>query len=359
MSTQPVRLSVSLSPHAKSSFTTNKAMWAVVAALVPAIIAAVVVFGPRALLVLGVSVLTCILTEFAVESLFFSTGLQLSRKQPRGGNPFVTRPSILDGSAIITGLLLAMNIPVGIPLWQVVVGGIFAIGIAKMVFGGLGQNPFNPALAGRAFMLASFPVSMTTWDKPLVWQQGADAVTGPTALGALKEGLRQGNISLDQINSHLPSWFDLFIGSRGGCIGEVSILALLIGGLFLLVTRIINWEIPLFFLGSLAALTGVMWLIDPGHYANPIFHLLTGGAILGAFFMATDMVTSPMTFLGRIIFATGAGLLTATIRLFGSYPEGVSYAILIMNAIVPLIDRNLPPRRFGSQGIKQSKEAVA
>ena len=274
---------------------------------------------------------------------------------PRGGALVATRPSIFNGSAVITGLLLAMNLPSGFPLWMVVVGGLFSIGIAKMVFGGLGQNPFNPALAGRAFLLASFPVEMTRFGSAFAWQQGTDAVSSATALGAIKEGLRQG-LSMDAINAHLPNLTDLFLGGRGGCLGEVSILAILIGGAFMLSTKIITWEIPTFFLGGLALVTGGMWLVNPAQYANPLFHLMTGGAVLGAFFMATDMVTSPMTFLGRVIFAFGGGLICAMIRLFGGYPEGTSYAILIMNALVPLIDRNLPPSRFGSGKVKITKE---
>lgn len=356
---QDVKLTVSLSPHDKNRHwfsTTNRIMWGVVLALIPAIIASVVVFGPRSLLIIGVSVATCVLTEYAIEMFSRSRGTSGPVAKPRGGNLVTSQPSIFNGSAVITGILLAMNLPAMIPVWIVIVGGLFSIGVGKMVFGGLGQNPFNPALAGRAFLLASFPVEMTSFDKPFAWLQGTDAVSGATALGTIKEGLRAG-LHMDAIASHLPNLTDLFLGGRGGCLGEVSILALLIGGLFMLSTRIITWETPVFFLGGITLVTGMMWLIAPDQYASPVFHLLTGGAVLGAFFMATDYVTGPMTFVGRIIFSLSAGVICGLIRLFGAYPEGTSYAILIMNALVPLIDRNLPPSRFGAKGMKPVKEA--
>lgn len=355
MSTIPEpRLTVSLSPHDKDRrffSSTKRIMWGVVAALVPAMVASVVVFGPRALLVYAVSVGVCVLTEYVVDSISRSRGNAGPRPHPRGGSLASAEPSIANGSAVITGILLAMNLPVTLPVWMVAVGALFAVGVAKMVFGGLGQNPFNPALAGRAFLLASFANEMSgrgAFPAPFAWQGGVDAVGSATVLASIKEGLH---------GAPLPDLWALFVGARGGCIGEVSVAALLAGGVFLLCSRIITWEVPVLFLGGIAAVTGAFWLVDPGHYASPVLHLMTGGAVLGAFFMATDMVTIPMTFLGRVIFALCAGVLTALIRLFGGYPEGVSYAILIMNALVPLIDRNLPPARFGARGFKIAKEA--
>jgi electron transport complex protein RnfD len=220
-------------------------------------------------------------------------------------------------------------------------GSVVAIGVAKMAFGGLGKNPFNPALVGRAFMLASFPVEMTSWPVPLTnaWSLGADAVTSATPLGILAE----------KGPADLPGYMDLFLGKVGGCIGEVSALAILIGGLYMIYKKIITWHIPVFYLLSLAGFSGVLYLIDASKYADPLFHILAGGAMLGAWFMATDMVTSPMSIKGQIIFAVGGGILCGAIRIFGSYPEGCSYSILIMNAFVPLIDKYAKPKRFGRE----------
>jgi electron transport complex protein RnfD len=261
---------------------------------------------------------------------------------------------VSDGSAVVTGLLLGLNLPAGIPLWQVAAGAFFAIGIAKMVFGGLGHNPFNPALAGRAFMLASFPADMTVWPQlGFRTTLSADVVTGATPLGILAETGVQG------LNAPgAPNHLDLFLGTIGGSLGEISALAILIGGLYMIARRIISWEIPVMFLAGLALFTGAFWLSDPTSYADPLFHILAGGAMLGAWFMATDMVTSPMTTRGRILYALVGGALAGAIRLFGAYPEGVSYAILIMNAFVPVIDRGLRPRRFGVPKKESPKEAT-
>ncbi|WP_028975318.1 RnfABCDGE type electron transport complex subunit D [Spirochaeta cellobiosiphila] len=309
------KFTVSLSPHEKGPFAVSGVMWGVVIALVPALIMSVVTFGPRALLVIGVSILVALVTEYIADRML--------------GYENTTA----DGSVVITGLLLAFNLPAGMPLPIVAIGSLFAVAVGKMAFGGLGKNPFNPALVGRAFLLASFPSQTTTWPIP-GW--GTDGVTAATALGTLKEG---GGV--------LPSHLDLLLGHVGGSIGEVSALAILIGGIFMIATRIIKWHIPVFFLGGLAAFTGIFYVIDPVNYADPLYHVLAGGAMLGAWFMATDMVTSPMSTSGKIVFALGGGLLCGAIRIWGSYPEGTSYAILIMNALVPLIDKKFKPTPYG------------
>jgi electron transport complex protein RnfD len=218
-----------------------------------------------------------------------------------------------------------------------------------MTFGGLGKNPFNPALVGRVFLMISFPVEMTSWPRPMAFStQLTDAVTGPTALAIWKEGVGQG-ASVSEILPEIPSYVNLLIGQMGGSIGEISALALLLGGLYMLIRKIITWHIPVAYLGSVVVFAGVSWLIDPTYYMDPLFHLLTGGLMLGALYMATDMVTSPMSYRGQIIFGVGCGVLTMVIRLFGAYPEGVSFAILIMNAFVPLINKYMKPKRFGEE----------
>ena len=240
---------------------------------------------------------------------------------------------------MVTGLLLAFNVPANLPIWMMVVGAIVAIGIAKMPFGGLGHNPFNPALVARVFMLIAFPVAMTSWPLPQPIWGFADAVTGPTPLGLLKEAS-----SLDM--SQMPTYTNLLVGQMGGSFGEVSAIALLIGAAFLLWKRIISWHIPVAFMLTVFVFSGIFWLIDPTQYANPFFHLLTGGLVLGACFMATDMVTSPTSHSGMLVFGCGCGLITIIIRLFGAYPEGVSFSILIMNALVPLINKGFKPKTY-------------
>jgi len=327
------RLIVSLSPHEKGDMSVEKIMWGVVIALAPAFLASIYFYGLNAVRVVVLGMVFCTGIEYLVQKFVLKQGV-----------------TALDGSAAVTGILLAFNLPATIPWWQLFIGSLVAIGVAKMTFGGLGKNPFNPALVGRAFMLASFPVSMTSWPTPLVslWTLKADAVTSATSLGILKEGVKLGK-TLPQLADRLPSHVDLFIGNVGGCLGEVSALAILIGGVYLLGRKIITWHIPVCYLLSLAAFTGVFWFIDPGKYADPLFHILAGGAMLGAWFMATDLVTSPMTPAGQVVFALAGGILCGAIRIFGSYPEGCSYSILVMNAFVPLIDRAFKPKRFGSE----------
>lgn len=255
--------------------------------------------------------------------------------------------TISDGSALVTGMLLAFNVPANIPWWMLVIGAAVSIGIAKMSFGGLGKNPFNPALVGRVFMLISFPVAMTTWPvpHPVFSNTVLDAVTGPTPLGILKEGLAQG-LTVEEITKNID-YIDLLIGNRGGSLAEMCAIAILIGGLFLIIRRVIDWQTPVIIIATVAIIAGICWLINPAQYVNPLYHILSGGLLLGAFFMATDMVTTPMTMGGKIVFSIGVGALTIIIRLWGAYPEGMSFAILIMNAFVPLINKGFKPKRFG------------
>jgi electron transport complex protein RnfD len=230
---------------------------------------------------------------------------------------------------------------------MIIVGSLVAIGIAKMSFGGLGNNPFNPALIGRVFLLISFPVDMTSWPvNRFLLASSPDAITGATPLGIIKEGIKSGH-PISEMLADIPSKLHLFVGNMGGSLGEVSAIAILIGGLFMLFRKIITWHIPVSYLLSVFLFTGLVWLIQPDKYADPVFHLFAGGLMLGAFFMATDMVTSPMTTKGMIIFGVGCGVLTSVIRLWGAYPEGVSFAILIMNAVTPLINKYLKPKKFG------------
>ncbi len=315
-------LNVSGSPHVHSGETVQKIMWSVVLALVPAFLVSVFYFGLPVIVLTFVSVGCCVLFEFLIQRFLMKV-----------------KPTISDGSAVVTGLLLAFNVPANLPIWIMVVGAIVAIGIAKMPFGGLGHNPFNPALVARVFLLIAFPVAMTSWPVPTPVWGFADAVTGPTPLGLLKE-----SASLDM--SQMPSYTNLLVGQMGGSFGEVSAIALLIGAAFLLWKRIISWHIPVAFMLTVFVFSGIFWLIDPTHYASPFFHLLTGGIVLGACFMATDMVTSPTSHSGMLVFGCGCGLLTIIIRLFGAYPEGVSFSILIMNALVPLINKGFKPKTY-------------
>ncbi|MCF6181727.1 RnfABCDGE type electron transport complex subunit D [Lutibacter sp.] len=330
MSNPPIIISAS--PHIHSEESLKKIMYDVVIALVPAFLVSLYVFGINAFIVAAVAVVSCLLFEYLIQKYLLKTNI-----------------TIWDGSALITGILLAFNLPSGLPIWMVIVGSLFAIGVVKMSFGGLGFNIFNPALAARVFLLISFPVQMTMWPTAVVNNtQLIDGVTGATTLGIIKEGLMYGDTMTD-LSSKIPSTLDMLLGITGGSIGEISALALLIGGAYLLYKRVISWYIPIIMLATITIMTGVFWLINPEQYANPLIQLLSGGAILGAFYMATDLVTSPITKKGMIVFAIGIGVITVVIRLFGAYPEGVSFAILIMNAFVPLINTYFKPRRFGSE----------
>jgi electron transport complex protein RnfD len=260
------------------------------------------------------------------------------------------RTTILDGSAAITGVLLGFNLPSNLPIWIIILGALFAIGVAKMSFGGLGCNPFNPAIVGRIFLLISFPVQMTTWPVAGQWMHYTDVQTGATPLGIMK-GVISGapGVSLDQ----LPSSLDLFLGNNPGSFGEISALALILGGIYLIWKKVITWHIPVSILVTVFVFSGIMYLVNPALYASPLTHLLTGGLMLGAIFMATDYVTSPMNPKGQLLYGVCIGLITVIIRLFGSYPEGMSFAILIMNSFTPLINNYIKPTRFSSRAIKK------
>lgn len=328
MSTQ--FLTVSPSPHVHSDDNVQKLMFGVVIAMLPALAVSFYVFGIGALYVTLLSVVSCVIVEFIITKY-------LLKKEP----------SIVDGSAIITGILLAFNVPSSLPWWAIIIGSIVAIGVGKSAFGGLGNNPFNPALVGRVFLLISFPVPMTSWPVPIESRfQFFDITTGATPLAFIKEGLDAGT-SMTELMSDLPSYLNMFMGGLGGSLGEISAIALLIGLGYMLWKKIITWHIPVAVLATIVVCTGTLWLINPDKFADPLFHLLTGGVLLGAIFMATDYVTSPMTTKGMIIFGIGIGFLTVVIRAFGAYPEGVSFAILIMNGFVPLMNKYIKPKRFG------------
>lgn len=329
------KLFVSPSPHDHANDSVRKNMYGVLIALVPAFIVSLLFFGLGALVVTLTSVLACLFFEWAISKFIMKR----------------VASTILDGSAAITGVLLAFNLPSNLPIWIVILGALFAIGVAKMPFGGLGCNPFNPALAGRIFLLISFPVQMTTWPVPGQLTSYVDAVTAPTPLAIMK-GVITGapGFSLNQ----LPDSLSLFVGNgMGGSLGEVSALALIIGGVFLIWRKIITWHIPASILVTVLVFGGVMNIANPTIYPSPLAHLLSGGLMLGAIFMATDYVTSPMTHRGQLIYGVCIGLITVVIRLFGSYPEGMSFAIFIMNAFVPLINNYVKPQRFSSRAVKK------
>jgi electron transport complex protein RnfD len=325
-------ITVSPSPHVFGQQSVKSLMTGVVVALIPAFLMSLFLFGIGALVVTSIAITACVLTEYLIQKFIMKSEVRIS-----------------DGSAIVTGLLLAFNLPSNLPWWMIVVGSVFAVSIGKMVYGGLGNNPFNPALVGRVFLLISFPVQMTSWPLPVASRlQYLDAATGATPLGIIKEGLRNGE-AMSSLTQQVPDHMQLFLGTMNGSLGEVSAIALLLGFAWLLYKKIITWHIPVFIIATVFGFTGILWLIDPLHNASPVFHILTGGVMLGAIFMATDLVTSPMTKTGMIIYAVGIGLITVIIRVYGSYPEGVSFAILIMNAVVPLLNKYLKPRRFGKE----------
>jgi len=323
---------VSGSPHIHTDASVKSIMYGVIYAMIPALLVSIYFFGLDAVRVTLISVVACLLVEALVQKYLLKTPVTIN-----------------DGSAIITGILLAFNVPSNLPWWIIVIGAIVSIGIGKMSFGGVGKNIFNPALVGRVFLLISFPVQMTSWPvpKPLMGESLTDAITGPTPLGIMKEGLGAGK-TVQEMMPEIPNYVEnLMTGFQGGSLGEVSALALILGAIYMLVRKIITWQIPAAYIGSVVVFSGILWLIDPTHYVDPLFHLVTGGMMLGVFFMATDMVSSPMSGKGQLVFGVGAGILTILIRVFGAYPEGVSFAILIMNAFVPLIDRGFKPKRFG------------
>jgi len=304
----------------------------VVIALVPAFITSVFYFGAGAIIVTVTSVASCLLFEYLIQR-------------------FVLRKpvSITDGSALVTGILLAFNLPSNIPVLIIVIGSFISIAVAKMTFGGLGNNPFNPALVGRVFMLISFPVQMTSWPVPKgLGTDYLDAVTGATPLAVIKEGLKNGE-PLSDLITRIPTPAQMFLGNMGGSMGEVAAVALLLGFAYLLIRKVITWHVPVSVIGSLALFTAILWLVDPEKNATPMFHILAGGVLLGAIFMATDYVTSPMVPKAMLIYGCGIGIITVIIRVYGAYPEGVSFAILIMNAFVPLMNSYIKPKRFGEE----------
>ena len=317
---------VSLSPHVHGTDSVQRNMYGVLIALVPALLVSFYMFGVGALVVTLTSVAACVFFEWVITRFIL-------------GNKHTT---IGDGSAMLTGVLLAFNLPSNLPVWIIVIGALAAIGIGKMTFGGLGCNPFNPALVGRVFLLISFPMQMTSWPMPGQWDSYLDAQTGATPLSLMKAALHGYTDALHQ----LPDALHLFLGTHGGSLGEVSALALLLGLAYMLWQRIITWHIPVSILVTVFVFGGLMHLSDPQLYASPVVQLCSGGLMLGAIFMATDYVTSPMTPKGMIIYGVAIGFLTVVIRLFGSYPEGMSFAILIMNAFTPLINTYCKPKRF-------------
>lgn len=306
------------SPHLHTTKSVNSIMWSVIIALLPAIAMSVYYFGLPAVRLM----LTCVISAVVTEAV-----MNLMKKE---------RLTIIDGSAVITGILLALTLPPSFRLSSAALGAIVAMSLGKHIFGGIGQNIFNPALLGRAFLQASFPVAITTWSNPITNKfANVDAVSTATPLGSFK------------FEKILTDHSDLLFGNIGGSLGETSALAILIGGIFLLVLKNADWRIPVSLIASVIIIGGVFWLVDPTKYPDPLFHLLSGGLMLGAFFMATDMVTSPITTKGAWIFGAGAGFLIVIIRLFGGLPEGVMYSILLMNGVTPLINRYTRPRIFG------------
>ncbi|MBN1117043.1 MAG: RnfABCDGE type electron transport complex subunit D [Bacteroidales bacterium] len=331
-------ITVSPSPHIHSGQSVEKLMYGVVIAMMPAMLVSFYFFGLGAIYVTLLSVASCVGFEYLIQKFIL--------KQ---------KPSITDGSAIVTGILLAFNLPSSLPPFIIIVGALLAIGVGKMTFGGLGNNPFNPALVGRVFLLLSFPTRMTKYplaegfNTPLLipTNDNLDAVTGATPLGLVKEGLKNGE-SITSIFQHNGiNYTDFFMGSIGGSLGEIAAFALIIGLVYMLIKKIITWHIPVSIVATIAVFTGILWGFNPESYADPLFHILTGGVLLGAIFMATDYVTSPMNPKGQIYYGIGIGVITVVIRVFGVYPEGVSFAILIMNGFTPLINRYVKPRRFG------------
>lgn len=318
---------ISLSPHVHGGDSVARNMYGVCIALLPALVASLWFFGLGAAVVMLSSVFFCVLFEWLIGTYILKT----------------PRTTVCDGSAVLTGILLGFNLPSNLPVWIIIIGALVAIGIGKMTFGGLGCNPFNPALVGRVFLLISFPVQMTSWPIPGQLAAYADATTGATPLSIMKVAITTGDASvLDQ----LPSASQLFIGSTAGSLGEVSALLLLLGAVFMIWRKIITWHIPVSILATVAVVSGLMHLANPV-YASPLVVLCSGGLMLGACYMATDYVTSPMTGRGQIIYGVCIGLLTIVIRNWGAYPEGMSFAILTMNAFTPLINTYCKPKRYG------------
>ena len=316
------KLLVSPSPHLHTKTSTKSLMRDVVIAMMPAVIVSVLCYGWSELLVLGVSVASCVLLEYLI------TKYMLNKPCTVG-----------DMSAVVTGILLALNLPASTPWWVVFIGAVVAIGVAKMTFGGLGQNLFTPAIVGRVFLLISFPTYMTNWAKPQGFIGNFDAYTGATPLGLAKEG---GMAAIEHLD-----YADMLFVNIGGSAGELSAIALILGFIYLLARRVIRPYITLSIIATVAVFSGIFWAINPAEYTDPLFNILTGGLLLGSIFMATDYVTSPMSNMGGVVFGVGIGIITMLIRYFGAYPEGVSFAILIMNSVVPLINKWFHAKKYG------------
>ncbi|MCR4959157.1 MAG: RnfABCDGE type electron transport complex subunit D [Prevotella sp.] len=331
-------LIVSLSPHAHGTDSVERNMRGVIIALLPALLVSFFYFGIGSVIVCLSSVAACVFFEWVINKYILK-------------NP---RTTITDCSAALTGLLLGMNLPSNLPIWIIIIGALFAIGVAKMTFGGLGNNIFNPALVGRCALLVAFPAQMTSWPETGQLLSYTDATTGATPLSVMKEAIKTGDASvLDRLPDSLHMLLgDPSVGYGAGALGEVCALALLLGLAFMLWKKIITWHIPVSIIGTVFVFSAIMHLADP-IYANPVAVILSGGLMLGAIFMATDYVTSPMTSKGQIIYGVCIGLLTIIIRNWGSYPEGMSFAILIMNAFTPLINNYVKPKRFGEVPAKQ------
>lgn len=318
---------ISLSPHVHGGDSVQRNMYGVCMALLPALAASLWFFGLGAAIVMLTSVASCVFFEWAIAKFI------LKRE----------RITITDGSAVLTGMLLGFNLPSNLPIWIIIIGALVAIGIGKMTFGGLGCNPFNPALAGRIFLLISFPVQMTSWPEIKQYMAYTDATTAATPLSLMQTAIATGDAS---VLEQLPSLEEMLLGVMGGSLGEVSALMLLLGTVFMLWKKIITWHIPVSILGTVAVFSTALHLWNPA-YAHPLAVLMSGGLILGACFMATDYVTSPMTHRGQLIYGVCIGLLTVVIRNWGAYPEGMSFAIFTMNAFTPLINTYCKPKRFG------------
>ena len=316
------KLIVSPSPHLHTKTSTKSLMRDVVIALIPAVVVSVLFYGWSELLILGVSVASCVLLEYLITRYMLKKACTIG-----------------DMSAVVTGILLALNLPSTTPWWIVLIGAVVAIGVAKMTFGGLGQNVFNPALVGRVFLLVSFPAQMTDWTRPLGFIGSVDALSGATPLGLAKEGGVAAIESLD--------YMDMLFLNIGGSAGELSAIALIVGFIYLLARKVIKPYITLSIIATVAIFSGIFWAVNPAEYTDPAFNILTGGLLLGSIFMATDYVTSPMSNVGGIIFGVGIGIITMLIRYFGAYPEGVSFAILIMNSVVPLINKWCHAKKYG------------
>ncbi|WRQ32660.1 RnfABCDGE type electron transport complex subunit D [Bacteroidales bacterium MB20-C3-3] len=327
------KLIVSPAPHLHGNESTKSLMRDVIIALAPSLLVSVYFFGFSAIKLALVGVATAVAVEYVIQKYIVKTKITVN-----------------DYSAALTGLLLSLNLPPNSPWWIMFIGSVVAIGIAKMTFGGVGQNLFNPALVGRVFLLVSFPVIMTDYSIPTSWfREGIDAGSGATALSIVKEGLAKG-LTMDQIfPENNFSYAQMLFSKIGGSVGEVSALALILGFVYLLIRRVIRPHIPVAIIGTVLLFSAIFWLINPQMYADPLFNVLTGGILIGSIFMATDYVTSPMSKKGMVLYGVGIGIITMLIRYWGAYPEGISFAILIMNATVPLINMYFKPKKFGKE----------